>query len=81
MFLVWGTYPLGLFSHSFLLGWLIKSAVLKYGGGQPVYRKATDFMFGAVAGDLLGGVIFMAVGVLYYAVTGFAPPEYRIFPS
>ncbi len=81
MFLVWGTYPLGLFSHSFLLGWLIKRAVTRYGGGHAVYRKATAFMFGVVAGDLLGGLIFMAVGALYYAVTGFAGPEYRIFPS
>ena len=64
-----------------LLGWLIKLIVLKYGGGRWLYRGAIGFVFGAVAGDLLGGLVFIVVGAVYYAVTGFRPPEHRIFPQ
>ncbi|HET6428594.1 MAG TPA: DUF6785 family protein [Phycisphaerae bacterium] len=81
LFLVWGTYPLRLFCHSFLLAWLVKALVMKYGGGQRMYARAKLLMFGVIAGDLLGGLIFMIAGAAYYALTGYFPPEYRIFPG
>ncbi|KKL25277.1 hypothetical protein LCGC14_2406930, partial [marine sediment metagenome] len=81
LFLVWGTGPIGHFSHSFLLGWLIKSVVTRYGGGQAIYRRATWLMFGVIAGDLLGGLIWMAAGAVYSTVTGYDPPVYRTFPG
>ena len=81
MFLVWGTYPLGLFSHSFLLGWFVKSLVMRYGAGMGTYRKVERIMFGVIAGDLLAGLLFMIIGAVYYALTGSTPEEFRIFPS
>jgi len=81
MFLVWGTYPIGWFSHSFLLGWLIKAVVTKLGGGQK-YRELQPLMVGVIAGDLLGGLIFMGAGAAYYALYQQVPPtEYNIFPG
>jgi uncharacterized protein DUF6785/uncharacterized protein DUF6784 len=79
MFLVWDSYPLWVFSHSFLLGWLIKLLVTKFGGNS-AYRGTRVVMIGCIAGDLLGGLIFMVVGWIYYSVTGVQPKPYNIFP-
>ena len=81
LFLVWGTGPLRQFCHSFLLGWMVKALLMQYGGGDRTYQQAKRFMFGVVAGDLLGGLIFMIAGAIYYAQTGYLPEEYRVFPG
>jgi hypothetical protein len=80
IFLVWGTYPMANFSHSFLLGWFIKVLVTKFGGGR-TYRQVMGLMFGIIAGDMLGGLTFQIVGASYYAVMGLDPKSYMIFPS
>ncbi len=80
MFLVWGTWPMGRFSHSFLLGWLIKTAVTKLGSGIK-HRQVMALMIGVIAGDLLGGMVFMAFGAGYHAITGLIPKKYVIFPG
>ncbi len=79
MFLVWGTYPVAMMSHSFLLGWLIRAAVLRFAGHSAV-RRMRPLMIGVIAGDLVGGAIFMAVGAAYYGLTGQQPPVIMIFP-
>jgi len=81
LFLTWGTYPLGLFGYSFLFGWLIKSVVLKYGLGRDTYRRAAHFMYGAIAGDLLGALAFIIYGAASFAVTGQQPLHYMVFPG
>jgi len=80
MFLVAGTWPIEQFSHSFLLGWFIKTVVTKLGGANR-YRKGKTFMIGIVAGDLLGGLVFMGVGAIYYWVTGLLPIKHHVFPD
>ena len=81
IFLVWMTFPLSHFSHSFLLGWLIKAGVTKFGGGR-AYRRAIPLMIGIIAGDLLGGLVFMAYGAAYYFTTGtLLDKVYKIFPG
>jgi len=79
IFMVWGTRQMAELSASFMLGWGIKSIVTNLGGTQ-TYRAAKNLMFGAIAGDLTGGLIFMAIGVVYRQLTGTQPPIYRIFP-
>lgn len=79
MFLVWGTYPSACFNHSFLLGWLIRAALLRFAGHSAV-RKARPFMIGVIVGDLLGGAVFMAAGAARYALSGYPPPAVKIFP-
>jgi len=82
MFLAWGTYPMAMFSHSFLLGWILKSAVTKFGGGR-AYRAAIPLLIGVVAGDLLGGLTFMVQGAAHYALFGTRLPWsrlYHVFP-
>jgi len=79
-FLVFGIWVVGTFAASFLLGWIIKTIVTKV-GGAPSYHKTKTMMVGVIAGDLLGGLVFMLVGWIYYGVTGAVPPSYRIFPG
>ncbi|MGC9453473.1 MAG: DUF6785 family protein [Phycisphaerae bacterium] len=80
IFLVWGTYPMYKLSHSFLLGWILKTAITRLGGAGR-YRGASKFFMGAIAGDLLAGLLFMVVAWAYYAVMGVKPPHsYGVFP-
>ncbi|MFA6132656.1 MAG: DUF6785 family protein [Phycisphaerae bacterium] len=80
IFIVMGTWATAQFAPSFLLGWMVKTAVAGL-GGAPAYRTGKIFMIGVIAGDLLGGLIFMAIGAIYYAVTNTQPPLYRILPG
>jgi len=80
IFLTWTTWPLMNFSSSFLLGWLLKRCLTRY-GGQRLVAATVPFMIGVIAGDLLGGALFMAVGALYYIFTGTPAPIYRIFTA
>jgi hypothetical protein len=80
IFLVWYSYPLCMFGTSFLIGWIVKTLVVKLGGARS-YQGGKPFMMGLIAGDLLGGLVFMVAGALYYAVTGFPPKRFGVFPS
>jgi len=73
MFLVWATWPMGLLSHSFFLGWLARTIVIRI-GGHAKYQQAKVFMIGAIAGNLAASGFWMVVGLIYYAATGMMPP-------
>jgi hypothetical protein len=45
----------------FLLAWLVKSLVLRYGGAR-MYRQLLPFFLGLIAGDLLGGGLTTLIG-------------------
>ncbi len=80
IFLVWGTYPMYKLSHSFLLGWMLKTSITRLGGAGR-YHGASKFFMGAIAGDLLAGLLFMFVAWAYFAVMGVKPPHgYNVFP-
>ncbi|MCE5279143.1 MAG: hypothetical protein LLG03_14075 [Planctomycetaceae bacterium] len=78
LFLFWGTWAMGAFAFSFLVGWTLKLAATRFG-----VRHATlkTFMIGVIAGDLAGGALWMIVGAIYWAVTGEAPKRYLVFPG
>ncbi|MFA6133724.1 MAG: DUF6785 family protein [Phycisphaerae bacterium] len=80
IFIIGGTWATAEFMYSFLFGWLVKTAVMRL-GGIAVYRQAKVFMIGVIAGDLLGGLIFMVIGMAYRISTGIVPPLYRIMPG
>ena len=79
MFLVWATWPALAFSFSFLLGWMVKQLVARLGGSR-MHHAAKPLMIGIIAGELLGGAVFMVAGAVYHAVTGLQPEKYMIFP-
>ena len=79
LFLLWETYPLSAMSHPFLLGWLIKKLCLRFGGNHLV-AKLKPFAVGVISAEIMGALVFMAVGLIYYLHTGEKPKTYRYFP-
>ena len=79
LFLVGGSWPLSLFAPSFLLGWAIKTGATRLGGARS-FQRGKALMLGAIAGDLLGGLTFMAVGYVYFFTTHQVPPKYWVYP-
>lgn len=80
LFLVWATYPARLFAFSFLLGWLLKVLMTKYGGAR-AYQRFKPLMFGLIAGEMLGGFIPALIGWIYCYLTGEMPQPYRVMPG
>ena len=67
-------------AFSFLLGWAVKTLLMKYGGAR-AYRQAKPVAVGLVAGEVLAALIPLLVGAAYYAATGRPPIPYRIMPG
>jgi len=80
MFLVLATWQSRCFAFSFLIGCVVKVAVTKYGGAS-AYQKVKPLMIGLIAGDMLGGVTPMIIGLIYYLLTGEPPKRFLVFPS
>jgi len=80
IFLIWLTYPARAFAFSFFMGWVVKTIVVKFGGGS-TYQNLKPLMIGIITGTLLIGLVFMVVGAIYNFITGFVPPGYWIFPG
>ena len=78
-FLIWDTFPIIMFGPSFLLGWMVKAAVVQVGGARG-YHSVKPLMIGVIAGELMSGLAWMAVGALYFFITGKTPTTYSIFP-
>ncbi|MHC4715968.1 MAG: DUF6785 family protein [Planctomycetota bacterium] len=79
IFLVWQTWPMARLHHSFMLGWVLKTLITRF-GGHGAYGKAKALMIGVIAADMLAGLGFMIAGAIYHAVTGLAPARYAIIP-
>jgi hypothetical protein len=78
MFLVLGTFQAVIFSGSFLIGWIIKVMIVKYGGGE-LYKRLKPIMIGLIAGEMVAGAIFVLFGFVYYMITGQPPKRFGIF--
>ena len=79
LFLVWYTYAGRQFAASFLCGWGIKVLVTQY-GGAPWYQRLKPLMCGLIAGEMLGGLMPMAIGLVYWLATGLPPKTFNILP-
>ena len=80
-FLIWcSPYAGKVFALSFLVGWLVKLGVTKYGGFK-TYQRLKPLMFGLIAGDMLGGILPIIIGLAYYKFTGEMPVIFRIMPG
>lgn len=80
LFLVLATWQTRTLAFSFLLGWILKSAVSKYGGAD-LYRRLKPLMIGIVGGELVAGVVPMMIGAIYYFTQHKPPPFFRILPG
>jgi hypothetical protein len=76
LFLVWGTLSSAWYGPSFLLGWLLKSCVVKFGGSKS-YQAAKPLFVGLVAGEFAAALLWACVGLVYYLKTGIAAPTFR----
>ncbi len=79
LFLTGGTWAMDSFGHSFLLGWVIKSVITRF-GTTPAYRRGKEFMAGVIAAELLAGLAFMLLSALYLALTGTQLEPYLVLP-
>lgn len=72
LFLVWGIYATSSVWASFLVGWGIKSLVVRFGGGR-VYQDLKPLFVGLIAGELVMVGAAILVNLLYYWITGKLP--------
>ena len=56
-------YPMQCFWFSYLLAWIIKSLVMRY-GGQKLYHRLRPFAYGMILGDTLNGAAWIIVGLI-----------------
>ncbi len=77
LFVVLGTYQSRYMGFSFLVGWFIKSGVVKYGGGK-LYARMKALMIGLIAGEMMAGATTMIIGALYYLINNEPPKPYII---
>jgi hypothetical protein len=74
-FLVVGTSVGGQAWTSFLLGWVIKTLVVKVGGGR-VYRSVKPLFIGFIMGEFMIIATVLVVGLIYNAITGLEPMSF-----
>ncbi len=72
LFLVWGVYATSVVWFSFLVGWVAKTLIVRFGGGR-VYHHLRPLFVGLIAGELAIVGIAIVVDVIYYWITGKPP--------
>ena len=80
LFVTWATEPIWRLCGSFLIGWVIKVAVTKYGGSR-LYNRLKPLMIGLIAGEILGAVFPSIVGAVYYLITREPPKSFLVLPG
>jgi hypothetical protein len=80
IFVTWATEPIWRLCGSFLLGWLLKVTVTKYGGSR-LYNRLKPLMIGLIAGEVLGAVFPSIVGAIYYLITRDPPRSFLVLPG
>ncbi len=73
LFLLWGVWPLQVTAGSWMLGWFIKSAMVRAGGGA-AFTRFKPMAIGIIAGDFASRVILAAYALGYYLITGTRGP-------
>lgn len=77
LFLLIGTWTAYCTWASFLLGWGIKTVVVKMGGGK-AYNQLKPLFIGVIMGELLACGIMILTAFIYRLVTGEAPVSFNI---
>ncbi|MCG3147138.1 MAG: hypothetical protein PCFJNLEI_00575 [Verrucomicrobiae bacterium] len=76
--LLFGSWTLSRLYFSFLIGWLIKLALVKIAGGK-VFAASKPFFIGIIVGQIFMATLWMFVGAIYYLATGTQPPAVNLF--
>ncbi len=80
IFLIWGTFPVGRMWFAFLVGWLIKVMVTKFGGAR-AFRSALPLMVGVIAAELLSAIGWTIAGAIAFALDIKVQGNYAILPG
>jgi hypothetical protein len=78
--LVCAAYPMWTAWFSFLLAWLIKVLVLRY-GGNGVYQRLKPVAYGLIAGEVLAVAINLLICLLVLLAGGTVPAMPRLLPG
>jgi hypothetical protein len=79
LFLIWCSDTIRPLVATFLLGWLIKWAVMQFGGGR-VYRANKSLFIGLAAGEFLAAIGWAAAGLVHYLTIGTMREVIHIHP-
>lgn len=75
LLLIFGTWAASKYGFSFLVGWAVKTAVVKLGTPRTV-QAARTLMLGMLTGQLLSGGLLHIALILRYLYTHLTPPSY-----
>jgi len=76
--LLFSTWCLSRLYVCFFLGWAIKMAIVRIGGGR-VFAQSKPFFIGVIYGQVFACGIWMVVGTIYRLVTGNTAPPMGIW--
>jgi hypothetical protein len=77
-FIVLGSWSSCVFCASFLIGWLAKLALVRVGGARG-FAMAKPLIIGLIAGEVFMAMVGIAIGAIYFLISGLSPPYYGIF--
>jgi hypothetical protein len=80
IFLMWGTWTETLVWVSFLIGWVIKECIVRFGGGR-TYQSLKPLFIGMIMGEIVVVAMILVVGFIYFNVTGLIPKNTGVFPG
>jgi hypothetical protein len=72
IFILWETWPAQMLWFPFLVGWIAKSAVVKYGGGR-AYEAGKPFFLGLILGEIMIAAVIIVANLVLYLATGRTP--------
>ncbi len=68
IFCIWNTAPANMIWFSFLLGWFLRTIVVKL-GGERNYIKMKPLFLGLIFGEIAATGLFIISGLIFYLVT------------
>jgi hypothetical protein len=72
LFLVWGSWAPSACWCSFMIGWFVKTLIVRMGGGG-TYQKLKPLFIGVISGECVFVGLHIAYTLLYRAIFGIAP--------
>ncbi len=69
LFVAWGTWATGISWGAYLLGWFIKTLVVRFGGGR-AYQQFKSAFIGLIAAELIAISAVILIDLAYYWWTG-----------
>jgi hypothetical protein len=80
LFVTWCSTPLRLMGVSYLLAWLVKACVVRYGGTK-AYNRLKPVFLGLIAGEVVGALFPALFGAAYFFITGNQPKLFNVIPG